>query len=160
MFLHCTIPLYRRAVCDFLNKAISVARSSSNWAYPLQSPNNFHPLRITFQLSHRSYSKPAMNSTTSEFQATAGVAPKEMVQVQHLKLNDGNEFPMVGFGVHFWCVTADWDRWDMAQEQPITSPMHLHLWTKSWLLPSSWRSRQATTTSMPLKVCLAPLQTR
>jgi len=39
-----------------------------------------------------------MNSTTSEFQATAGVAPKEMVQVQHLKLNDGNEIPMVGYG--------------------------------------------------------------
>jgi len=36
-----------------------------------------------------------MNSATSDFQATPGVAPKEMVNVQHLRLNDGNEIPMV-----------------------------------------------------------------
>ncbi|KAG9240468.1 NADP-dependent oxidoreductase domain-containing protein [Calycina marina] len=39
-----------------------------------------------------------MNSNAASYEAAPGVAPKEMVKIQHLKLNDGNEIPMVGYG--------------------------------------------------------------
>ncbi|KAF4631792.1 hypothetical protein G7Y89_g6340 [Cudoniella acicularis] len=36
-----------------------------------------------------------MNSTTSAYQTSASVSPKQMSQLNNLKLNDGNEIPMV-----------------------------------------------------------------
>ena len=44
----------------------------------------------------------AMNSTTATYQTSfgaegnLGIAPKQMPQLQNLKLNDENEIPMVG----------------------------------------------------------------
>ncbi|KAJ8071495.1 hypothetical protein OCU04_001815 [Sclerotinia nivalis] len=46
-----------------------------------------------------------MNSATSAYQSSfgaegnSGIAPRQMAQVQKLKLNDGNEIPMLGFGL-------------------------------------------------------------
>ncbi|RDW95306.1 putative NAD indole-3-acetaldehyde reductase [Coleophoma crateriformis] len=41
-----------------------------------------------------------MNSTTATYNpSTDGVAPKQMSQLQNLKLNDGNEIPMLGYGL-------------------------------------------------------------
>lgn len=43
----------------------------------------------------------SMNSTTAAYQTSfgaegnLGIAPKQMSQIQNLKLNDGNEIPMV-----------------------------------------------------------------
>jgi hypothetical protein len=47
----------------------------------------------------------AMNSATSAFQTSfgaegnLGIAPKQMSQIQNLKLNDENEIPMVKFPI-------------------------------------------------------------
>lgn len=46
-----------------------------------------------------------MNSATSAYQSSfgaegdVGIAPKQMAQLQNLKLHDGTEIPMLGYGL-------------------------------------------------------------
>lgn len=60
-----------------------------------------HNLRTTSLLSKSLYQKAtpltkvAMNSTTASYDNTAGSSPKQMGFIQELKLNDGNQIPMV-----------------------------------------------------------------
>jgi hypothetical protein len=71
---------------------------------------SFIPLKQRPLNAHRTPSKfipfrSIMNSATSSYQTSfgtsgnLGIAPKQMSQLQNLKLNDGNEIPVLGYGL-------------------------------------------------------------
>jgi hypothetical protein len=71
----------------------------------LTTSRTCRPLSHSINLFQRATSrtKVAMNSTTASYQSShsqedgnAGTSPKQMGAIQNLKLNDGNEIPMVG----------------------------------------------------------------